>query len=122
MDVKIKKKELRNEYGKILLKDNAVYEGECLKGQITGYGKMTYSNGQIDIGMFYDGKLHGKGKRFYIDQTIYEGEFVEGLEHGKGYVTIKSKVCNFSWIKQTQYKYGVKVKKVFKKVKIKRNI
>lgn len=118
IDIKDNKDDLRQEYGKLLLENNIIYEGECVRGKVIGYGKMIYPNGQFDKGQFFYGKLNGKGKRVYIDGNIYEGEFLEGMEHGEGKITTKAKIGNFSVIRKGKWSYGKIQKKFLNKIKI----
>lgn len=117
IEIKDDKDDLRQEYARLLLENNIIYEGECFKGEIIGYGKMIYPDGQIDIGKFFNGKLNGYGKRFYINGNIYEGEFVEGIEHGKGKIVIKTIIGNVKLTQKGNWIYGKKVSKILSKIK-----
>ena len=56
------------------------YEGDCIKGVMTGQGLLHASNNKSYEGSFKDGKLQGEGKFFVKDGTYsLEGKYNEGL-------------------------------------------
>jgi group I intron endonuclease len=74
----------RTETAKLVLDDNAVYEGDVIGGKAHGRGKLTWNNGDSYIGQFNMNARTGKGVFFWADGKNYEGEFAEGEITGKG--------------------------------------
>jgi hypothetical protein len=55
-------------------------ESTCLEGDCeNGYGKMLMIDGRLYEGQFLDGKWHGTGKLTVDHEMVFEGEFKEGV-------------------------------------------
>ncbi|XP_073513000.1 MORN repeat-containing protein 1 isoform X2 [Phyllobates terribilis] len=84
------KKQLRHGHGKLLFRDGSYYEGEFVRGEITGNGLRYWAAlGNTYSGEFQDGELHGHGVMKYKDGGRYEGEFVLGIKEGHGLLVDK---------------------------------
>ncbi|KAM3920920.1 MORN repeat-containing protein 1 [Leptodactylus fuscus] len=72
-------------HGKLLFRDGSYYEGEFVRGEITGNGRRYWAAlGNTYSGEFQDGELHGHGLMKCQDGGRYEGEFVFGIREGYG--------------------------------------
>ena len=70
------------------IKDDLIFEGEYLKGEINGKGKKYYNGDLIFEGEFLNGKRNGKGKEYNTldDKLIFEGKYFNGKRwNGNGY-------------------------------------
>ncbi|KAM4015161.1 MORN repeat-containing protein 1 [Anomaloglossus baeobatrachus] len=77
-------------HGKLLFRDGSYYEGEFVRGEITGNGLRYWAaRGNMYSGEFQDGELHGHGVMKYKDGGRYEGEFVLGIREGHGLLVDK---------------------------------
>ena len=77
--------DLRHGKGRLeFLKDGNVYEGDFIRGEMTGKGKYVWSNKQIYEGDFVNGIKHGKGIYIWPDGFEYNGEYVNGIREGRG--------------------------------------
>lgn len=55
-------------------------ESTCLEGDCeNGYGKMLMIDGRLYEGQFLDGKWHGPGKLTVENEMVFEGEFRDGV-------------------------------------------
>ncbi|CAN2388229.1 MORN repeat-containing protein 1 [Pristimantis euphronides] len=76
--------------GKLLFRDGSYYEGEFMRGEITGNGLRYWAAlGHMYSGEFQEGELHGHGVMNYKDGGRYEGEFVFGIREGHGLLVDK---------------------------------
>ncbi|KAG9482265.1 hypothetical protein GDO78_011125 [Eleutherodactylus coqui] len=70
-------------HGKLLFRDGSYYEGQFVRGEITGSGQRYWAAmGNTYSGGFQDGELHGHGVMKYKDGGRYEGEFAFGIREG----------------------------------------
>ncbi len=77
--------DLRHGKGRLeFLKEGSVYEGDFIKGQMTGKGIYTWGNKQRYEGDFVNGIKHGKGLYIWSDGYEYNGEYVNGIREGRG--------------------------------------
>jgi hypothetical protein len=67
------------------LPDGGVYDGELLKGGLSGSGRIIWPNGNYYSGEFKSGLFHGVG-RMRTQSFLYEGDFVRGVAKGKGII------------------------------------
>ncbi len=65
------------------LPDGGEYDGELLKGELSGKGRIIWPNGDSYEGEFKKGLFHGQG-RYETVNNIYTGEFVKGVARGVG--------------------------------------
>ncbi len=65
------------------LPDGGEYDGELLKGELSGKGRIIWPNGDSYEGEFKQGLFHGQG-RYETVNNIYTGEFVKGVARGTG--------------------------------------
>lgn len=63
------------------------YEGEFREGKFNGHGEMDFADHRQYIGEFKDGLYDGKGVLIYVDSSKYEGQFKEGRLEGTGTLT-----------------------------------
>jgi hypothetical protein len=68
------------------LPDGGHYDGELLKGELSGSGRISWPNGHYYEGEFREGLYHGFG-RYETAEFVYEGEFVKGVAKGEGKIT-----------------------------------
>ena len=84
------KKDLKDGNGKVTYyKGRESYEGDFLKGEITGFGYYVFSNKNTYKGEFLNGKMNGKGIYKWANGNIYEGEYVDNIREGIGEYTWK---------------------------------
>jgi len=84
------KKNLKDGNGKVTYyKGREYYEGDFLKGEITGIGYYVFSNKNTYRGEFLNGKMHGKGIYKWANGNIYEGDYVDNIREGMGEYTWK---------------------------------
>ena len=77
--------DLRHGHGRLeFLKEGNVYEGEFIRGEMTGKGNYIWRNKQRYEGDFVKGIKHGKGIYIWPDGYKYNGEYVNGIREGKG--------------------------------------
>ncbi|XP_068929156.1 radial spoke head 1 homolog [Petaurus breviceps papuanus] len=74
----------RHGYGKAILPNGDVYEGQYAHGKRHGQGTYKFKNRSRYIGEYQDNKKHGKGTFFYADGSQYEGDWVNDEKHGFG--------------------------------------
>ena len=79
----------REGYGRFILNDGTIYEGEFSGDKLNGKGKMVWKNGGLYEGDYLDGKRHGFGKFKWPNGDIYEGEFKDGNLDGIGKMILK---------------------------------
>ena len=83
--------DLRHGKGKVIFNDEgSLYEGDFIKGKMTGSGVYTWKDKTTYDGEFLDGKMHGKGLFKWPDGTEYEGNYVNNLKEGFGEYRWKS--------------------------------
>ncbi|XP_037355418.1 MORN repeat-containing protein 1 [Talpa occidentalis] len=71
--------------GKLLFKDGGYYEGEFLRGEITGEGRRHWAaSGDTYSGQFVLGEPQGRGVVTYGAGGRYEGELSHGIREGQG--------------------------------------
>ena len=84
-------------------KNNMKYEGDFLKGEMTGQGKIMYNDGSYYEGQFLDNKKHGFGNYYFSNQDkekkIYCGEWKNDFMEGKGKFIYGNKVIEGIWEK-----------------------
>lgn len=62
----------------------AHYEGELVRGVVSGHGKLTLADGTTYDGGWLDGKQHGTGTLKTVDGGSYVGEWKNGAPDGRG--------------------------------------
>ncbi len=70
--------------GKYISVDGDRYEGDWVNNIRQGKGKYTWKNGNVYDGDFVDGQMTGKGKLIEYNGHTYEGDFKDGMKSGKG--------------------------------------
>lgn len=81
---KLKEKELSG-YGTCAFINGYIYEGEFVKGSMSGRGVLSDSAGSVIYqGDFHDNRLHGIGTFFFKNGNRYDGEWREGAVCGYG--------------------------------------
>ena len=65
------------------LETGDIYNGQFVKGEITGKGIFKWKNGEIYEGNFEKGIKHGKGIHKWPDGSEYKGEYENGIREGK---------------------------------------
>jgi hypothetical protein len=83
----VNEKGIPNGIGKIICKNEDIYEGFFKDGVPHGYGTFTYSDGSVYAGEWKDGKSEGKGKIVLENKNEYEGFFKDGVPNGYGTFT-----------------------------------
>mmetsp|Transcript_4416 Transcript_4416/g.4236 ORF Transcript_4416/g.4236 Transcript_4416/m.4236 type:complete len:82 (-) Transcript_4416:383-628(-) len=72
------------------------YEGEFLKGNISGKGKLIYKDGKVFQGEFE--WFNANGRMTYPDGTIFEGKINDCKECGEGkFITADGEVKTGLW-------------------------
>ncbi|XP_036602785.1 radial spoke head 1 homolog [Trichosurus vulpecula] len=74
----------RHGYGKAILPNGDIYEGQYEHGKRQGQGTYKFKNGTRYIGEYRENKKHGQGTFFYADGSQYEGDWVNDEKHGFG--------------------------------------
>jgi hypothetical protein len=73
------------------------YEGDRVRGSMTGRGKLTYLNGDIYEGDFLDNLASGHGKLMLGKNNFYIGEFKKGVKHGRGIEVVDGVTRRGKW-------------------------
>ena len=69
---------------KIILENNAIYEGYLLNNELDGYGELRSPNYNY-FGFFSHGKKNGKGKlEDFVNKYEYNGDFKDNMKEGFG--------------------------------------
>lgn len=83
---KLKEKDL-NGFGTCAFINGYIYEGEFVKGVLSGRGVLSDSAGSmIYQGDFHDNRIHGIGTFFFKNGNRYDGEWKEGCISGYGFL------------------------------------
>lgn len=103
------KKDLKDGNGKVTYyKGREYYEGDFLKGEITGFGYYVFSNKNTYRGEFLNGKMHGKGIYKWANGNIYEGEYVDNIREGMGeYIWKEGKKYTGGFSKGKPHGHGI---------------
>jgi len=76
-------------YGRLIIENHLVYEGEWINGKREGQGISYHRGGIISYqGDWFQGKKQGYGASFYPNKLLYRpeyfGQWSENKEHGQG--------------------------------------
>eukprot|EP00128_Syssomonas_multiformis_P008024 Colp12_sorted_trinity150504_noHs@16594 len=74
----------RHGFGKAVLPNGDMYEGEYINGLREGKGTYKFKNGARYIGEYKEGKKHGNGVLVYPDGSKYEGTWIADQRTGYG--------------------------------------
>ncbi|XP_008294928.1 radial spoke head 1 homolog [Stegastes partitus] len=77
----------RHGFGKAVLPNGDIYQGEYENGKRHGQGTYRFKNAARYIGHYHQNKKHGQGTFYYPDGSKYEGSWVEDLRQGHGVYT-----------------------------------
>lgn len=75
--------------------DRTVFEGEVMRGAVTGFGRATLPGGDRYEGHWKEGRFHGKGKLSLRRGGFYDGDWVMGVRHGHGH---QVSACGVSYV------------------------
>lgn len=95
-------------YGKLMLKDEAVYQGEWRNGLFHGWGKlvlrMFHKKGQLErksveevTGNFTDGILNGPATLVFVNGNRFMGVIKNGIIESEGTLTSEKGISIGTW-------------------------
>ncbi|CAH3105220.1 unnamed protein product [Porites lobata] len=88
----------RHGYGKAVLPNGDIYEGNYVNGKRHGKGTYIFRNGAKYKGFYDEGKKSGHGTFEYPDGSKYEGKWEDNERNGQGmYLYINGDVYEGEW-------------------------
>ncbi|RZB40211.1 radial spoke head 1 -like [Asbolus verrucosus] len=97
----------RHGFGRAILPNGDIYEGNYEHGKRHGKGLYVFKNGARYDGEWKKGLKHGTGDFIYPDGTSYVGEWKRDLKQGKGvYYYANGDTYEGSWYKGFRHGYG----------------
>uniref|UniRef100_A0A3B4Z5T6 Radial spoke head component 1 n=1 Tax=Stegastes partitus TaxID=144197 RepID=A0A3B4Z5T6_9TELE len=96
----------RHGFGKAVLPNGDIYQGEYENGKRHGQGTYRFKNAARYIGHYHQNKKHGQGTFYYPDGSKYEGSWVEDLRQGHGVYTYPNgDTYDGEWLHHLRYIY-----------------
>ncbi|XP_047465892.1 radial spoke head 1 homolog isoform X1 [Mugil cephalus] len=94
----------RHGFGKALLPNGDIYEGEYENGKRHGQGTYRFKNGARYVGDYNQNLKHGQGTFYYPDGSKYEGSWAQDLRQGHGVYTYPNKdTYDGEWLQHMRY-------------------
>uniref|UniRef100_A0A668RUI2 Uncharacterized protein n=1 Tax=Oreochromis aureus TaxID=47969 RepID=A0A668RUI2_OREAU len=98
----------RHGFGKAILPNGDIYQGDYQNGRRHGQGTYRFKNGARYVGNYQQNMKHGQGTFYYPDGSKYEGSWVEDMRQGHGVYTYPNKdTYDGEWLQNLRHGQGI---------------